>query len=393
MVGMATTPGGGGYWEVASDGGIFSYGDAAFHGSTGATASQPSPSSAWPPRPDGGGYWLVASDGGIFNYGDAGFYGSTGSLHLNKPIVGMAATPDGSGYWLVASDGGIFSYGDAAFLRLARRPAAQQAHRRHGGQPLGARLLAGRLRRWHLHLRRRRLRRLGRVPPPRQADRGDAAAHAAGAATGSWPPTAASSATATPSSTARRADWRWPPPSSPWADHRQRQRSAFSVQRQRLQRLAVDVRLAGLEAQCARRAGWPPRGRGARSGRPCGRRTPRRGPGRPAPARRPHPLPRAASSTTTSSIQARTARRDLEGGQRQHAHDPSRRPRRRTAWWPGRPRCAPAVRRWAAAPSGRAGAQGRSTAATRSASTDAAILDRDHDVADSPRHIGWRTLS
>ena len=48
--------------------------------------------------PGGGGYWLVASDGGIFTYGDAEFYGSTGSLHLNKPVVGMAATPDGKGY-------------------------------------------------------------------------------------------------------------------------------------------------------------------------------------------------------------------------------------------------------------------------------------------------------
>ncbi len=65
--------------------------------------------------PDGGGYWLVASDGGIFNYGDAAFYGSAGGHPLNKPIVGMATTPDGRGYWLVASDGGIFSYGDAAF--------------------------------------------------------------------------------------------------------------------------------------------------------------------------------------------------------------------------------------------------------------------------------------
>ena len=64
---------------------------------------------------DGGGYWLVASDGGIFNYGDAAFHGSAGSLHLNKPIVGMAATSDGGGYWLVASDGGIFNYGDAEF--------------------------------------------------------------------------------------------------------------------------------------------------------------------------------------------------------------------------------------------------------------------------------------
>ncbi len=29
--------------------------------------------------PDGKGYWFVASDGGIFAYGDAEFYGSTGS--------------------------------------------------------------------------------------------------------------------------------------------------------------------------------------------------------------------------------------------------------------------------------------------------------------------------
>ncbi len=71
---------------------------------------------------DGGGYWLVAADGGIFSFGDATFFGSTGSLRLNKPIVGMAATPDGGGYWLVASDGGIFSYGDARFHGSAGAP-------------------------------------------------------------------------------------------------------------------------------------------------------------------------------------------------------------------------------------------------------------------------------
>ena len=52
--------------------------------------------------PDGRGYWLVASDGGVFTYGDAAFYGSTGGSVLNEPIVTMAATPDGRGYWLVA---------------------------------------------------------------------------------------------------------------------------------------------------------------------------------------------------------------------------------------------------------------------------------------------------
>ena len=61
-----------------------------------------------------GGYWLVASDGGIFSFG-AGFYGSAGSLHLVSPVTGMAASADGQGYWLVAEDGGVFTYGDASY--------------------------------------------------------------------------------------------------------------------------------------------------------------------------------------------------------------------------------------------------------------------------------------
>ncbi len=118
IVGMATTPDGKGYWLVASDGGLFTYGDAGFYGSAGGlTLNRPMVGMAT--TPDGKGYWLVASDGGIFTYGDAGFYGSTGGLILNRPIVGMATTPDGKGYWLVASDGGIFSYGDAAFYGSA----------------------------------------------------------------------------------------------------------------------------------------------------------------------------------------------------------------------------------------------------------------------------------
>ena len=114
IVGMAATPDGHGYWLVASDGGIFSFGDAGFYGSTGARRlNQPIVGMA--ATPTGHGYWLVASDGGIFSFGDSGFYGSTGALHLNQPIVGEASTPDGNGYWLIASDGGIFSFGDAGF--------------------------------------------------------------------------------------------------------------------------------------------------------------------------------------------------------------------------------------------------------------------------------------
>jgi hypothetical protein len=114
IVGMAQTPDEKGYWLVASDGGVFSFGDAHFHGSTGGIYLN-KPIVSMSATPDGGGYWLVASDGGIFSFGDAHFYGSTGGIALNRPVVGMASSANGKGYWLVASDGGIFSFGDAHF--------------------------------------------------------------------------------------------------------------------------------------------------------------------------------------------------------------------------------------------------------------------------------------
>jgi hypothetical protein len=64
----------------------------------------------------GGGYWLVASDGGVFAFGTAHYYGSMGGHHLNSPITGIVATADGRGYWLVAKDGGVFNFGDAVLL-------------------------------------------------------------------------------------------------------------------------------------------------------------------------------------------------------------------------------------------------------------------------------------
>jgi hypothetical protein len=75
---------------VASDGGIFSFGDSGFFGSAGG-APLNKPAVGVAPTPDGRGYWIAASDGGIFNYGDANFYGSEGGLVLNKPIVGVAS--------------------------------------------------------------------------------------------------------------------------------------------------------------------------------------------------------------------------------------------------------------------------------------------------------------
>ncbi len=75
--------------------------------------------------PNTGGYWEVAADGGVFSFGGARFYGSTGNIHLNTPIVGLAGTSNGSGYRFAASDGGVFSFsapflGSMGAVRLAQ---------------------------------------------------------------------------------------------------------------------------------------------------------------------------------------------------------------------------------------------------------------------------------
>ncbi len=115
IVGAETTPTGEGYWLVASDGGIFTFGDAKFLGSTGDIVLN-KPIVAMAATPTGNGYWLFATDGGVFTFGDAKFFGSQGGSPLNKPIVGADSTPTGLGYYLVASDGGIFTFGDAEFF-------------------------------------------------------------------------------------------------------------------------------------------------------------------------------------------------------------------------------------------------------------------------------------
>jgi hypothetical protein len=114
-----------GYWLVGSDGGIFSFGTAGFHGSMGGTPLQ-RPVVGITPTSTGNGYWLVASDGGLFSFGDSAYYGSLPGLgfhpagsrlpqSLNAPIVGMVPTVTGQGYFMVASDGGVFAFGDAQF--------------------------------------------------------------------------------------------------------------------------------------------------------------------------------------------------------------------------------------------------------------------------------------
>jgi hypothetical protein len=73
------------------------------------------PACAIVPTPDDGGYWIVAEDGGVFTYGNAAFIGSEGGRQLNAPIIDAARTSDGKGLWLLGADGGVFTEGSAPY--------------------------------------------------------------------------------------------------------------------------------------------------------------------------------------------------------------------------------------------------------------------------------------
>ena len=72
-----------------------------------------SPIVAMAATPTGGGYWLVASDGGIFTFGDATFHGSAADAGLDSPIEAIIPSAAGAGYLLITVDGQILAYGDA----------------------------------------------------------------------------------------------------------------------------------------------------------------------------------------------------------------------------------------------------------------------------------------
>ena len=122
---------------------------------------------------------------------------------LPAPTVAMSSTSDGKGYWINASDGSLDAFGDATFYGSPAGIAAGRTGGRHGLHPGQQGLLGGGLGRRDLQLRRRRVPRLHRGDAPEPPHRRHGSDPRAATATGWWPRTAGSSATATPGSTAR----------------------------------------------------------------------------------------------------------------------------------------------------------------------------------------------
>ena len=122
-VGIASTPDGGGYWLVQPDGGVFSYGDAIFHGGMGGQTLN-APMVGIARTASGNGYWEVGADGGVFNFGDATLplNCSQAGHTLNAPVVGVTAMPtygNEQGLWMVGGDGGVFNCGTGQFYGSA----------------------------------------------------------------------------------------------------------------------------------------------------------------------------------------------------------------------------------------------------------------------------------
>ena len=66
---------------------------------------------------DGDGYWTVTSDGAVYAFGDAEFHGGANSPDVIPPgaeIVGIAGEGH-TGYRLLASDGSLYCFGSADF--------------------------------------------------------------------------------------------------------------------------------------------------------------------------------------------------------------------------------------------------------------------------------------
>jgi Ice-binding-like len=111
IVGMVPSFDGGGYFMVASDGGVFAFGDAAFEGSCPGIGGCGGAAVAVAPDASGRGYWLITATGNIYTFGNATYFGAPGPQ--NSPVTSMVRTTDGLGYWVLLANGVVFAYGDA----------------------------------------------------------------------------------------------------------------------------------------------------------------------------------------------------------------------------------------------------------------------------------------
>ena len=112
VVGIVPTTNGRGYFLVASDGGVFAFGDARFEGSCPGVGGCDGVVKSVIPDATGNGYWVVTTSGHVHVFGNAGYYGEPGQKK-GIPVTSAERTPSGRGYWILFANGVVFHYGDA----------------------------------------------------------------------------------------------------------------------------------------------------------------------------------------------------------------------------------------------------------------------------------------
>jgi hypothetical protein len=116
VVGIVPTKNDDGYFLVATDGGVFSFGNAPFLGSLPGIGVTPTTTIVGIVATNTDkGYLLVGADGGVFAFGTAPFLGSLPSrgITVGDGVFGIAATPSGDGYWVVTFTGTVYAFGTA----------------------------------------------------------------------------------------------------------------------------------------------------------------------------------------------------------------------------------------------------------------------------------------
>jgi len=103
-----------GYYMVGSDGAVYAFGSAQYKGGANSPNTGNTGSFVAIAADPNGGYWLLDSTGQIYAYGGAPYYGGS-PVNYSGNFVGIAATTNGGGYWLVTSSGEVYAYGNAPY--------------------------------------------------------------------------------------------------------------------------------------------------------------------------------------------------------------------------------------------------------------------------------------
>jgi hypothetical protein len=110
----------GGYLSLDAVGTVQGYGVQA---QGGLTSGQGSPADL-AARSDASGFWILRTDGGVHSFGNAAWYGSPLKQGVRAAGIKLRVQPNGAGYWVLSGDGRIRAYGNAPALGVPRNVSA-----------------------------------------------------------------------------------------------------------------------------------------------------------------------------------------------------------------------------------------------------------------------------